>query len=474
MSEAIDRPFVLPEGFRFGVATAGFQIEGGTNGPGEPRNNWFAFEEAGRVEPSGLANDFWNRYEEQLDRAVAAGCDAFRLSVEWARCEPEPGAYDEAAFARYRAIIDACHDRGLEPLVSLHHFCHPHWLGVDLWLDGDAPDRFAEWAGVVVDRLGGRVREWVTVNEPNIYALQTYWTGDFPPGRFLDTGATVRAIDHLLTGHVLAHAEIHARRPDAVVATNTFCFSAYELDQLLVDVLLCRAEGVQREELGPWLRARRSAYDLAMGSGSVRERAARHLIGRMVPLERALPRTVAAVYASPHECSQDVTQIDVYNPTISSHFRLPGHRTAGGRNPMPTRLLWDDPPDPPAFAHLTRLNQRGDRPVWIVENGLCNRVRNGRSHPRVDGWTRPRYLREHLAQLVRLVDAGVPVGAYFHWTLADNYEWGSYEPRFGLYGVDRERGLRWSDHDSMGEPSAATYRAIIEALKAGERSVLGR
>jgi len=202
------------------------------------------------------------------------------------------------------------------------------------------------------------------------------------------------------------------------------------------------------------------------------DRAARHLIGRMVPMEAALPRTVAAVYASPHECTQDVTQIDFYNPTISSHLRLPGHRTSGGRNLQPSRLLWDDPPDPPAFAHLTRLNQRGDRPVWVVENGLCNRVRNGRSYPRVDGWTRPRYLKEHLAQLVRLVDAGVPVGAYFHWTLADNYEWGSYEPRFGLYGVDRERGLVWSDDDAMGEPAAAAYREIVEGLKAGDRTVL--
>ena len=193
---------LLPEGFRFGVATAGFQVEGGYNGPGEPRNNWWAFEAAGRVEPSGIANDFWHRYEDHLDRAVDAGCDAFRLSVEWARCEPEPGGFDGGAVDRYGEILDACHDRGLEPLVSLHHFTHPHWLGDDLWLDGDAPERFAEWAGIVADRFGPRVREWVTVNEPNIYAIQTYWTGDFPPARLLDRRATTRAIDHLLAGHV--------------------------------------------------------------------------------------------------------------------------------------------------------------------------------------------------------------------------------------------------------------------------------
>ncbi|HEX2924116.1 MAG TPA: family 1 glycosylhydrolase, partial [Chloroflexota bacterium] len=125
------KPFALPEGFRFGVATAGFQVEGGYNGPREPRNNWYWWEKAGRVEPSGIALDFWNRYEAQLDLAKDVGCDSFRLSVEWARCEPSKGKIDKAAFKRYSAILKASHDRGMEPLVTLHHFTHPEWLGMD-------------------------------------------------------------------------------------------------------------------------------------------------------------------------------------------------------------------------------------------------------------------------------------------------------------------------------------------------------
>src|SRR6476620_5170234 len=104
--------FALPEGFRFGVATAGFQVEGHFNGPGEARNNWYGWERDGRVEPSGIAVDFWERYEDHLDRAAAAGCDGFRLSIEWARCEPSEGEWDATAFDRYRAILDACRERG--------------------------------------------------------------------------------------------------------------------------------------------------------------------------------------------------------------------------------------------------------------------------------------------------------------------------------------------------------------------------
>src|SRR5438552_17219195 len=97
----------VPEGFRFGVATAGFQIEGGYNGPGQPANNWGAWERAGRVEPSGDCLGFWNAYEPQLDRAVAAGCDAFRLSVESAPVEPVEGDVDDTAFDRHAAVLDA-------------------------------------------------------------------------------------------------------------------------------------------------------------------------------------------------------------------------------------------------------------------------------------------------------------------------------------------------------------------------------
>ena len=463
---------MLPDGFRFGVATAGFQIEGGYNGPGEPRNNWARWEDEGRVEPSGIALDFWNRYEEQLDRAVAAGCDGFRLSIEWARCEPVEGEIDTEALERYGAILAACAERGLQPLATLHHFTHPAWLGERFWTELDAPERFAAWVRTAVDALHDRCRHWVTVNEINVLALQTYVTGQFPPGLFFSAGDAVRTLDHLLAGHVLAYGEVHARQPDAVVATNTYSMSVYELDRLLLDVLLARRHRVPRHDLRSWLADRRETYHAAVDTGLRGERALRRLASAMIPLEQALPRAVAAVYDTAHESTLDVTQIDYYDPVVSHHLRMPGHRTAGGRSWLPGRMLWDDPPDPPGLARYAGLNVEPGLPVWVVENGLCNRVRNGRAHPRDDGWDRVRYLRENLAALVDALDAGVPVGGYYHWTLADNYEWGSYEPRFGLYGVDRARGVAWSDLDSMGHDAAGAYRRLIEGLRAGDRSVL--
>ena len=116
------------------MATSGYQVEGGYNGDGEPHNNWAAWEGAGRAARSGLACDFWRHPEEALDRAAAIGCNAFRLSVEWARLEPRPGVFDVAALDRYAEILAMCAARGLEPIVTLHHFTHPFWLGEEFWL----------------------------------------------------------------------------------------------------------------------------------------------------------------------------------------------------------------------------------------------------------------------------------------------------------------------------------------------------
>ncbi len=102
-------PFALPDGFSFGVATAGFQVEGGYNGTGEPANNWGRFEAGGRIEVSGNACGFWLEPDQALDRAASLGCDAFRLSVEWTRLEPEEGQFDEDALGAYVRILDGCH-----------------------------------------------------------------------------------------------------------------------------------------------------------------------------------------------------------------------------------------------------------------------------------------------------------------------------------------------------------------------------
>ena len=488
-SSARNAPVTLPDDFVFGVATAGFQIEGGFNGPGEPANNWARWESGGRIEPSGNACGFWERPEEALDRAASIGCEAFRLSVEWARCEPEEGAVDTSALDGYGRILDGCLERGMQPVVSLHHFTHPAWLGEEFWLDDDAPERFAAHVERVLPTLAGRCRRWVTINEPNIVALMGWVEGAYPPGRTRSFGDAFRALDNMLAAHVLALRAIHRVQPDAEVTVNTSSSSIYEHDRLLTDLLTAPAAGVDRDGIDAWIDERRILHDERWPAHGVIESLLRRIFAAAAPygtgtshpadrwlrsgLRREIRRRVLdEVYADPSARSLDATGFDWYDPSASRAVRMPGHVTSGGRRWEPSRAIWDVVPDPAAMTRwcADQHDLLPGLPLWVVENGLCNRVRNGRSYPRPDGWDRPRYLAEHVSAVMDSIAAGVPVTAYLHWSLVDNYEWGSYEPRFGIFGVDRcrgPRGFRWLDTDAEGRDSAGAYRRLIAWARQG-------
>ena len=141
----VDFTMQFPAGFLWGTATAAHQVEGGNT-----NNNWHAWEQAGRVyqrQTHGLACDWWNgRYEEDFDRAEALRNNAHRFSIEWSRIEPEEDRFDDRAIAHYADMIAALRARGLEPMVTLHHFTDPMWLSEQGgWLNTETPARFARF-----------------------------------------------------------------------------------------------------------------------------------------------------------------------------------------------------------------------------------------------------------------------------------------------------------------------------------------
>ncbi len=494
MSESAS-PGLFPPGFLIGVATSGFQVEGGFNGPGEPANNWVRWEQSGRVAPSGIACDFWARPAEALDRAASLGANAFRLSVEWARLEPEEGVLDEDALGHYAGILAMCRQRGMEPVVTLHHFTHPWFLGEEFWLTPGSPDRFAAHVDRVVPALTGSCRHWVTVNEPNVLALMGWVQGAYPPGRRGAVSDAWAVVDNLLTAHVLAYEVIHHHQPEARVTCNPDASSLYDQDRLLTDLLMARSLGVGRDKLDPWVDERRALHGFAAPPPDLVDHGLRMLYAAASPygdlgaagvagalrrrLRRPCPRRVVdAVYEGPHERPLDAVGFDWYDPVASHGMRVPGHRSAGGeRHWSAGRAIWDVGADPAGLGRWCAETHAllPGLPLWVVENGMATRVRHGRAFERVDRSTRPDYLRRHLAAVVDALGAGVPVGAYLHWSLVDNYEWGSYEPRLGLFGMDRARGgdgPRWLDLDSVGSDSAGAFRRLVAAVRNGDRSLL--
>ncbi len=192
---------------------------------------------------TGKATDFWNRYAEDFERARSIGLKAFRLSVEWARVQPSaatgkgaPPPFDLAALDHYAAIIASCRAHGLEPVVTLHHFTHPDWLGIDAWLDDDAPTLFAKFVETAATHINRRLIEthaqlpihwFVTLNEPNMLVLNTYLNRHFPGGGSAGFKVGITAYNRLLAAHVLAYNAIHdvyeaAAWAKPMVTMNTF------------------------------------------------------------------------------------------------------------------------------------------------------------------------------------------------------------------------------------------------------------
>ncbi len=497
-----------PSPFLLGVATSGYQSEGGYNGTGQPQNNWATSEACGRVATTGRAVDFWNRYASDFALCGGMGLNAFRLSIEWSRVQPSTArssvhapAFDDEALEAYAVRLAACREAGLEPVVTLQHFTHPAWLGTDAWLEDSTPAAFEEFARHSVTRINrslvakghAPVRWYVTLNEPNMLVLNTYLSRHFPGGGETGLAVGVRAYNRLLAAHVRAYNAIHDiheaegwPRPQATM--NTFCSDVYWSENLLLDLLCVREEGIADHALGAHLEARAASLrralsaamlpvrrDLLARAGRLVHRLADHFAARAATAEgfRFLLDVIAR---AKRPGSLDFLGIDYYDPFLGHIFRPPSfddlefpNTSLHGHLMDGLSSKWWDwhvlPGGLSTFCSYYSQAFRG-RGVLIAENGMAQRCRldNQLCSPRRDRITRSDFLREHFAQVVAMREAGVPVLGYLHWSLTDNYEWGSFTPRFGIYRIDYANDLRRVAVDRCGDCPSDTYREVATAF----------
>ena len=231
---------------RFGVATADHQCEA-YDGRDDVRDAW---ERVRGLTPRGRATDFWNRYREDVDLAKGMGCRAFRLSLSWARLEPQAGAWDEDAFAHYRSVLQCMRDAGMATIVTLHHNTWPLHVqaageGAGM-LDAQFPARMGAYASAVAQRLGDLIDYYVTINEPNqlVYGyVKGFWMRAYPvpPGLSPFTtseeqmDAVLRLIPNLFRAHACARDAIRKSHPDAMVGANPLILGLPRWLQRLAD-----------------------------------------------------------------------------------------------------------------------------------------------------------------------------------------------------------------------------------------------
>ncbi|MEW6430185.1 MAG: family 1 glycosylhydrolase [Myxococcota bacterium] len=424
----------LPKGFLMGTATAAHQVEGGND------NDWTDWE-AGRFPDgtphvvggaqSGLACDSWNRFNDDLAAMQALGAKTYRFSVEWSRLEPTEGAWDAAAMARYREWTVKLRAAGIEPMVTLHHFTLPKWVAARKGFETtDTQAAFEAFARRVGEALGDTVDLWCPFNEINVYAVQGYLAGVWPPGVKDDTALQVTVMANMLKAHAKAAAAL--REVDTVDADGdgkpTVLTTAHHVrvfqpasHSLLDTAIAGLTDDVANE-----------AVPRALKTGRIR-----FSVPGTIEIDEQVDGLAGSIdVLGLNYYTRDIIRADLSSAALSNMYERKGRPT--------NDLGWDLYPDG-LYLFLKRFSSYG-WPVFITENGTADAA---------DAF-RTKYLAQHVAAIELAVKEGVDVRGYYHWSLIDNFEWAEgYSARFGLFRVDFD-GTR----DRTPTSAVDAFRAI--------------
>jgi beta-glucosidase len=386
----------FPAAFLWGCGTSPTQVEGQTC------NEWRRFVARDGTSPDG-GPDHWERFEADFDLLSAMHLNAYRLGLDWGRLQPDgPGPLAAAPARRYGEMLASLQRRGVEPFLTLFHFCCPEWLAADGgWCHPRAPEHFADFVRRVVSIAAG-VRYWITFNEPVVYALMGYVLGEFLPGRRRRVDLCLRALGQMRRAHGLAYAIIRESLPQAQ-AGFTKHFKAFS-------------------PLRPWHPVDRV---MAWSATSV--------------FDRWGTRQFLAHQGRP---ACDFVGVNYYGRMRMKGLQGVSPLTGFSAEALAAHgALCDDmwEQDPRYLeACLADIAARTGLPLFVTENGVATSDEALRSH----------YLLAHLQSCQAALRRGVDLRGYFYWSLLDNFEWSEgLSKRFGLAGVDfdhpdRPRRLR--------------------------------
>lgn len=435
----------LPSGFLWGAATSAFQIEGSPSADGRLPSIWDDFGRTpGAVEggeTGEVACDSYRRWPEDLDLLRQLGVTSYRFSIAWPRIQPTGrGPANVAGLDHYDQMVDDLLEAGIRPFTTLYHWDLPSALQhTGGWTSRETSYRFAEYATIVAERLGDRVIDWVTLNEPLCSAWIGHMEGRMAPG-MRDLRSAVHASHHLLLAHglaVQALRSVAAKTPSVGIVNNLSpCEPATDMPADFEAAM--RADGHTNRW---WL-------DPLVGRGYPADMV--ELYGIELPVRQGDMETIAT--------SLDFIGLNYYfrqkiaaDPTVATL----GFRQVPVEGAATTALDWEVHPAG-LEEMLLRLTKDYDAPtLYVTENGSA-----WADEPDANGYVadheRTAYLLDHVDAVADAVAQGAPVRGYFAWTLLDNFEWAhGYRPRFGLAHVD------YATQRRVLKLSGQTYRDLI-------------
>jgi len=395
----------FPAKFLWGAATSAHQVEGGTHNQWsvwelenakslaaqaeyqwQDLDNWPEIKDQAKNPDnyvSGRATDHYNRYEQDFDLLKKMNMNAFRFSIEWSRVEPEEGAWNVEAVEHYKKYAAELKRRGIEPVVTLFHFTLPVWFtALGGFEKRGNVQYFVRFAEKIVRELGASVRYIVTVNEPEVYAHESYLAGHWPPN-VTSKPRMVGVLNNLARAHNQAADVIHAinRRYKVSIAKNSAYFYAGD------DAVLSRKT-----------------------------------------------TDIMQYFQDDYFLKKVVKHCDFLGVNYYFSNRVYGYRVHNPDEKL-SDLGWDLAPANIQHA-LERLHEKYDLPIIITENGLAD----------ADDSRRQWWITQTLIAMQKAMDNGVRIDGYLHWSLLDNFEWDKgIWPRFGLAEVNydtMERTLR--------------------------------
>jgi beta-glucosidase len=423
--------------FMWGVANSAFQVEGN---PGA--SDWTRWTKTqGKIHDASNADratDFWNRYEEDFDMAATLGVESFRISVAWERIEPAPGRWDEDALDHYEKMIEAMRKRGLEPIVTLHHFVLPTWIADRGGLEfKEFPRYFTRYALKVVSRLSARparVKWWMTFNESMGQVAAGYLSPLWPPGVF-DTTRATQAAANLIRAHIYSTLALRNLKGGQGLriglAHNWRPFYAASKFSLADRVIAGQAESIYNKN-----------YLDSVSTGKIK-------VGfpgaRAVREKIKIPKDVKLLdYVGINYYGRYMIQMIFKSPFVRL-FEGPGPKTDMGWEIFPQGL----------YPVLKKAYARYKLPILISENGIADEKDSRRTD----------FIEKHVREIHRARSEGVPVIGYLYWSLTDNFEWAEgLKPRFGLVEIDYKTQAR------LPRPSFYAFSKLLRSRPQGKMS----
>lgn len=440
---ATDSEWVFPKNFLWGVATCEYQNSGSTLCP---QSNWADWErQPGSIktgETSGESTRHFFEFERTIQQIKALKCNTYRFSVEWSLVEPRKGELNYEVLERYSQFVDRLIEEGITPMITLHHFSHPMWFEELKAFEYEVNIKyFIRFAKCVFNRLSDRVKLWITINEPSVYAMGGYFLGQFPPGYkgsffSIEHGEfelTARVLKNLMIAHA---ATYHVLKKQANGSSTQIGlvhqFLEFQQDPFLGQGLgrICRILNYGFHEViyNCLKTGQFECFLLPWGGTS----------GRVLKPAKEMMDFIAVNYYS--------------KPLVAWPSALIGQTTCYSNEymtDMPYRSY------PQGLIEVLRTCQRElDIPIYITENGIPDRQDTHRAQ----------WIREHLEMVNQAIKEGIDVRGFYYWTLNDNWEWNEgYSQKFGLYEYDFEM------HTPTLRTGAKEYIRIIQESQEDEQ-----